>query len=179
MRFWTQFRLVYELTSGMMSNKFQIRDRGQAHWKSYLEWSGGGLAMKRSWNWAVWTGASLVFLGVVSYPLFFVRFPGLRDFPWANLPMIALGLVLLALGLVRAFRHPDRVSRQNFRQRPRGAGAGIQRIFPLRHFHRRAACATRFARRAASGPDGARFHAAGFAESPSEFDGCVEFSVHS
>src|SRR5258708_40188939 len=63
--------------------------------------------MKRSWNWAVWTGASLVFLGVVSYPLFFVRFPGLRDFPWANLPMIALGLVLLALGLVRAFRHPD------------------------------------------------------------------------
>ena len=59
--------------------------------------------MKRGWNWAVWTGASLVFLGVVSYPLFFVRFPGLRDFPWANLPMIALGLVLLALGLVRAF----------------------------------------------------------------------------
>ena len=63
--------------------------------------------MKRSWNWAVWTGASLVFLGVVSYPLFFVRFQGLRDFPWANLPMIALGLVLLALGLVRAFRDPD------------------------------------------------------------------------
>lgn len=63
--------------------------------------------MKRSWNWALWTGASLVFLGVVSYPLFFVRFPGLRDFPWVNLPMIALGLVLLALGLVRAFRHPD------------------------------------------------------------------------
>jgi hypothetical protein len=63
--------------------------------------------MKRSWNWAVWTGASLVFLGVVSYPLFFVRFPALRDFPWANLPMIALGLVLIALGLVRAFRHSD------------------------------------------------------------------------
>ena len=84
--------------------------------------------MKRSWNRAVWTGASLVFLGVVSYPLFFVRFPGLRDFPWANLPMIALGLVLLVLGLVRAFRHPDLC---------RGAGVGIQRIFPLRHFHRR------------------------------------------
>ena len=40
MRFWTQFRLVYELTSGMMSNKFQIRDLGQAHWK-YLEWRRG------------------------------------------------------------------------------------------------------------------------------------------
>ena len=69
--------------------------------------------MKRSWNWAVWTGASLVFLGVVSYPLFFVRFPGLRDFPWANLPMIALGLLLIAfvivapngiVGLVQAHR---------------------------------------------------------------------------
>jgi hypothetical protein len=68
---------------------------------------GEALAMKRNWNWAVWTGASLVFLGVISYPLFFVRFPALRDFPWANLPMIALGLVLLALGLVRAFRHSD------------------------------------------------------------------------
>jgi hypothetical protein len=65
------------------------------------------LAMKRSWNWAVWTGALLVLLGVVSYPLFFVRFPTLRDFPWANLPMIALGLVLLTLGLTRAFQHPD------------------------------------------------------------------------
>jgi len=47
--------------------------------------------MKRNWNWAVWTGAALVFLGVISYPLFFVRFPALRDFPWANLPMVALG----------------------------------------------------------------------------------------
>jgi hypothetical protein len=68
---------------------------------------GEALAMKRTWNWAVWTGASLVFLGVISYPLFFVRFPALRDFPWANLPMVALGLVLLALGLVRAFRRSD------------------------------------------------------------------------
>jgi hypothetical protein len=63
--------------------------------------------MKRSWNWALWTGALLVFLGVISYPLFFIRFPALRDFPWANLPIIALGLVLLALGLTRAFRHPE------------------------------------------------------------------------
>ena len=42
---------------------------------------GEALAMKRNWNWAVWTGALLVFLGVISYPLFFVRFPALRDFP--------------------------------------------------------------------------------------------------
>lgn len=135
--------------------------------------------MKRNWNWAVWTGASLVFLGVISCPLFFVRFPALRDFPWANLPMIALGLVLLALGLCARIPAFGPVSRQNFRQCPRCASVGIQRIFPLRHFYRRAACATPFARRAAGGPDGARFHAAGFAEPPSEFNRCVEFSVHS
>src|SRR5947199_10800809 len=103
MRFWTQFRLVYELTSGMMSNKFQIRDLGQAHWKSYRSGGVEGLAMKRRWNWAGWPGAPRGFLGVVSYPLSCVRFPGLRDLRWPNLPMIGFALVLLALGLVRAF----------------------------------------------------------------------------
>ena len=72
------------------------------------------LAMKRNWNWAVWAGASLVFLGVISYPLFFVRFPALRDFPWANLPMIALGLVLIALGLVRGMCCPLLTARRRW-----------------------------------------------------------------
>src|SRR5438477_12031460 len=71
-----------------------------------MEW-GEGSAMKRSWNWAEWTGASLVFLGVVSYSLFFVRFPGLRDFQWANVLIIVLVLALLALGLERAFGQRD------------------------------------------------------------------------
>jgi hypothetical protein len=35
-----QFRLVYELTSTVMSGKFQLRAPGQTDWKSYLEWSG-------------------------------------------------------------------------------------------------------------------------------------------
>ena len=136
--------------------------------------------MKRNWNWAVWTGASLVFLGVISYPLFFVRFPALRDFPWANLPMIALGLVLLALGLVRAFRRSDL-----FRGKIVGSVLavlalafsgfflygifiGAWHVLPASHGA------------ATGGPDGARFHAAGFAETTrSEFNKCVEFSVHS
>jgi hypothetical protein len=63
--------------------------------------------MKRSWNWPLWTGALLVFAGVVSYPLLCVRIPALRDFPWANLPLIAIGLALLAVGLARAFRRPE------------------------------------------------------------------------
>ena len=62
--------------------------------------------MKRSWNWAVWSGVLIVLAGILSYPLFFIRIPALRDFPWANLPLIALGLVLIGLGVARAFRQP-------------------------------------------------------------------------
>lgn len=35
-----QFRLLYQLKSGVMSGKFQMRPAGQTEWKSYLEWSG-------------------------------------------------------------------------------------------------------------------------------------------
>jgi hypothetical protein len=35
-----QFQLVYQLTDGIMSGKFQMRMFGQADWKTYLEWSG-------------------------------------------------------------------------------------------------------------------------------------------
>jgi hypothetical protein len=63
--------------------------------------------MKRKWNASVWVGLALVVAGVLSYPLFFIRYPTLRDFPWVNLPVMALGLVLLGLGIARAFRRPD------------------------------------------------------------------------
>ena len=63
--------------------------------------------MKRSWNPSVWLGFVLVFVGMLSYPLFFARFPATRDFPWANLLIIALALLLLGWGVARAFRQPD------------------------------------------------------------------------
>lgn len=63
--------------------------------------------MRRSWNPNIWLGLVIVFLGMLSYPLFFARFPGTRDFPWANLLIIALALLLLSRGVVRAFRQPD------------------------------------------------------------------------
>src|SRR5277367_7052937 len=63
--------------------------------------------MRRSWNWAVWAGVVLVVAGILSYPLYCVRFPALRDFPWVNLPLIVFGLALLAVGVVRAFRQPE------------------------------------------------------------------------
>lgn len=63
--------------------------------------------MKKSWNGLIWIGALVTVLGVVSYFVFFINFPVLRDFPWVNLPMIALGLLLLSVGVARAFRQPQ------------------------------------------------------------------------
>ena len=63
--------------------------------------------MKRKWNASGGVGLALVLAGIVSYPLFFIRYPTLRDLPWVNLPAIALGLVLLGVGIARAFRRPD------------------------------------------------------------------------
>ncbi len=64
--------------------------------------------MKRGWNGLIWAGALLVLAGAVSYPLYFVRFPALRDFPWANLPLMAIGLALIGVGVARAWRQPER-----------------------------------------------------------------------
>ena len=63
--------------------------------------------MKRSWNSSVWVGLVLVLAGIASYPLYFIRFAALRDFPWVNLPLIVVGLMLLGVGIARAFRRPD------------------------------------------------------------------------
>lgn len=51
----------------------------------------------------VWIGPVVAFVGLVSYPLFFVNFPTLRDFPWVNLPVVLLGLLLSTVGLRAAF----------------------------------------------------------------------------
>jgi hypothetical protein len=54
-------------------------------------------------NLWVWIGPLVVFTGAVTYFVFFAYFPTLRDFPWVNLPIVALGLVASAQGLRRAF----------------------------------------------------------------------------
>jgi len=58
--------------------------------------------MKRKWNWPIWAGFVVVVAGLVSYG-FFTRFPITRDFPWANLLLFGIGIVLLLVGLFRAF----------------------------------------------------------------------------
>jgi hypothetical protein len=62
--------------------------------------------MKRRWNWPIWVGFIFTVAGLFSYG-FFVRFPTTRDFPWANLLLFGIGVVLLIVGLFRAFGRPQ------------------------------------------------------------------------
>ncbi len=62
--------------------------------------------MKRL-NWKIWAGFVLSLVAGLSYELVFVRWPITRDFPWANLILFAIAMVLLFLGLRRAFK-PDK-----------------------------------------------------------------------
>jgi hypothetical protein len=55
-------------------------------------------------NHAIWLGPAVTFCGAVSYFTVFVTYPGLRDFPWVNLPLVLVGVALSSLGLWRAFR---------------------------------------------------------------------------
>ena len=57
----------------------------------------------QTFNWQIWAGFLLTFAGLLSFPLFFVYFPATRDFPWANLVLIAVSLLLLFWGIKRAF----------------------------------------------------------------------------
>ena len=64
--------------------------------------------MKRSWNAYVWSGLLVTAVALVSYIPLFARFPSTRDFPWANLLLFALAMLLLAIGTARAFSRPER-----------------------------------------------------------------------
>ena len=64
--------------------------------------------MKRL-NWQIWAGFVLSLFAELSYPLLFVRWATTREFPWANLVLFAIALVLLFLGLRRAFRSDKRI----------------------------------------------------------------------
>lgn len=57
---------------------------------------------ERRRNHLIWIGPLVTFAGVVSYFMVFARFPGLRDFPWLNLPLVLLGATASALAVWRA-----------------------------------------------------------------------------
>jgi len=54
-------------------------------------------------NWPLWSGLLLSLIAFISYFFVFVWLPITRDFPWANLILFALAVVLLVIGVRRAF----------------------------------------------------------------------------
>ena len=50
-----------------------------------------------------WLGPVITFAGVATYFGWFARYPILRDFPWLNLPLVILGVVLSFLGVKAIF----------------------------------------------------------------------------
>ena len=70
----------------------------------------------RKFNWQIWAGFLLSVFAFMSYPLLFVRFAVTRDFPWANLLLFAVAVVLTLWGVRRAFASD--------RRRPRLAKIG-------------------------------------------------------
>ena len=55
----------------------------------------------------MWAGFLLTFFAFLSYPFLFIEWPITRDFPWVNFLLFAFALVLLFVGVRRAFK-PDR-----------------------------------------------------------------------
>lgn len=64
--------------------------------------------MTRSRNLLPLAGFAVCAFAMVSYFLFFARFPVTRDVPWASWLLFVAGLALLGVGLARAFRQPER-----------------------------------------------------------------------
>ncbi|MGH9908000.1 MAG: hypothetical protein ACRD8U_20715 [Pyrinomonadaceae bacterium] len=57
----------------------------------------------KRFNWQIWAGFVLSVVAFLSFSLFFVNFPVTRDFPWANLLLFAVALVLIFVGVRRGF----------------------------------------------------------------------------
>ena len=64
--------------------------------------------MKRRRNILSWAGFAVVLVALVSYIPFFAVFPATRDIPWANYLLFLIGGALILVGVLRAFREPER-----------------------------------------------------------------------
>lgn len=67
----------------------------------------GGDDVKRRWNIALWLGLLVVVAAAATYFPIIERFPSQGELPWATLLIFIVGLLLIARGLVRAFREPQ------------------------------------------------------------------------
>lgn len=57
----------------------------------------------RRFNWPLWVGLLLTLGGGFSFLWVFVWIPATRDFPWANLLIFLVAIVLLVIGIRRGF----------------------------------------------------------------------------
>ena len=62
----------------------------------------------RGWNLLPLAGFLVAVGAFLSYFMVFAYFPVTRDFPWVNLLLFAIGIVLSAAGVRRAFAQPGR-----------------------------------------------------------------------
>jgi hypothetical protein len=58
---------------------------------------------ERRWNWPLWAGFLLSVFAFLSYFALFVKFPVTRDIPWVSFLLFGIAVILLGLGLKRAF----------------------------------------------------------------------------
>ncbi|HEX7287614.1 MAG TPA: hypothetical protein VF532_15605 [Candidatus Angelobacter sp.] len=58
-------------------------------------------------NGLLWAGGLLIVVALLSNILFFLRLPGQAIFPWLNLALFVVPVVLLVMGLRRAITQPE------------------------------------------------------------------------
>lgn len=63
----------------------------------------------KKFNWPLWAGFLLTLFAFFSYSFLFIEWPITRNFPWVNLILFAIAMVLLFLGLRRAFKPDKRI----------------------------------------------------------------------
>ena len=84
---------------------------------------------ERRWDWHLWAGFLFCLLGFASYPFVFAKFPITRDIPWANYLLFGTGVVLLFVGLKRAFQQS-----QQYRGKIAGSILGALSVLALGFF---------------------------------------------
>lgn len=62
---------------------------------------------RRRWNWRLWAGFLLTVLAIASYVLVFLKYPITRDVPWVPFLLFVAALLLLIVGLRKAFGEPN------------------------------------------------------------------------
>jgi hypothetical protein len=67
---------------------------------------------QQSQNRTLWIGLLLILLGLLSNGLFFIAVPGQKIIPWLGLLLSVIGLVVVMIGLRRAFSQPPAVRRK-------------------------------------------------------------------